>query len=174
MRRYRRQLFVFDTFFVLFLMTLVILYGHLIGFYTAHTLFIVFIFVIIITSSIYAHDVIRQLLHRRVKGLQIIVSNHDEDLILPKTITINEIRKKNHQLVYRYQGYNIPISFIERVDQEKAHLYPFFTFKGSTDDLFEILENYRYQYFLIKDEHHHKYIISSSQVLSIVWPVVMC
>jgi late competence protein required for DNA uptake (superfamily II DNA/RNA helicase) len=149
-------------------MTLVILYGHLIGFYTAHTLFIVFIFVIIITASMYAHDVIRDLLHRRVKGLQIVITNHEKDLILPKTITINEIRKKNHQLVYRYQGFNIPISFIERVDQERAYLYPFFTYEGSTDDLFEILENYRYKYFLVKDRHHHKYIITCSQVLSIV------
>jgi len=167
MKRYRRQLFVFDTFFVLFMMALVILYGHLIGFYTAHTLFIVFIFVIIISASVYAHDVFRQILHQRVKGLHVLIEKYDKEVILPKTITINEIRKKNHQLVYRYQGFSIPISFIEHVDHEKAHLYPFYNIKGSTSELCEILENYRYKYFLVKDSNQHKYIINHSQVLSI-------
>lgn len=166
MKRYKRQLFIYDAFFVFLMTALVILYGHLIGFYLAHTLFIVFIFVIIITASIYAHDVFREMLHRRVKGLQVIVKESDNKIDLPKAITVNEIRKKNHQLVYRYQGFSIPISFVERVDHEKAYLYPFYTSNNSENNSFEILENFRYRYFLVKDRHH-KFIIKGSQVLSI-------
>ena len=149
------------------MLALVILYGHLIGFYTAHTLFIVFIFVIIMTAFAYAHDVIRQLLHKRVKGLHVRIQNHENQVILPKTIKINEIRKKNHQLVYHYQGVNVPITFIEYVDQDKAYLYPFYSDRGYQGGMYEILENYRYKYFLVKDSHQHKYIINCSQVLSI-------
>jgi len=167
MKRYRRHLFLFDTFFVLFTVSLVILYGHLIGFYIAHTLFIIFIFVIMITASLYAHDVIRQVLHRRVKGLHVAIQEYHKEIPLPKTITINEIRKKNHQLVYRYQGFNIPICFVEYVDHEKAHLYPFYQISDSKGDFCEILENYGYEYFLVKDSHQKKYIINRKQVLSI-------
>jgi hypothetical protein len=167
MKRYRRRVFLFDAFFVLVLIALVTLYGHLIAFYTAHTLFIVFIFIIIITASIYVYDVIRQMLHLRIKGLHVMIQGLEKELFFPETITINEIRKKNHQLVYRYQGYNIPICFIEHVDQEKAYLYPFCDRRHATNDLYEILENYRYKYFLVKDENQNKYIVNRTQVLSI-------
>ena len=167
MKRYRRQIFVFDTIFVLVMIALVTLYGHLIGFYTTYTLFIVFIFIIIITASIYAHDVIRQMLHRRIKGLHVMIQGLDHKIAFPKTITTNEIRKKNHQLVYRYQGYNVPIAFIEHIEEDKAYLYPVYEETISTDKSYEIIENYRYEFFLVKDNLQNKYIVNRTQVLSI-------
>ncbi|MDO9629281.1 MAG: hypothetical protein Q7I99_05210 [Acholeplasmataceae bacterium] len=167
MKRYRRNIFLLDTIFVILMISQVIMYGHLVGFYMEHTLFIVFIFVIIITASIYVHDVIRQMLHRRIKGLRVKILSLEKEMLFPKTICINEIRKKNHQLVYRYQGYNIPICFVERVDNEKAYLYPSIEGKAVLDNLYEIVANYKYKFFLVKDTHEKKYIIDKEQVLSI-------
>ncbi|MBU1143704.1 MAG: hypothetical protein KKH92_08690 [Firmicutes bacterium] len=167
MKRYKRRVFVFDTIFVFIMIALVTLYGHLIAFYTAHTLFIVFIFIIIMTASIYVHDVIRQALHQKIKGLRVVIQGSKKKVCFPNTITVNEIRKKNHQLVYRYQGYNIPVCFVEHVDQEKAHLYPFCEVDDDTGHVYEVIENYRYEFFLVKDIHQKKYIVNRTQVLSI-------
>lgn len=167
MKRFRRHIFVFDLIFVFILIALVTLYGHLIGFYTTHSLFIVFIFVIIITALIYVYDVIRKNLHNRVKGLQIAITKLDTESLLPKTIEINEVRKKNHQLVYRFQGYNIPITFVERVDQEKAYLYPYLHENENISKQYEIIENYKFEYFLVKDNNQKKFIVNRTQVLSI-------
>ncbi len=165
MKRYRMRVFIFDVFFVFLMATFIILYGHLIEYYVEHALFIVFIFVIILTASIYVYDDIRQILHRRIIGLTVRIQGLNSYKTLPKIISIHETRRKNHQLVYRCKGYNIPVCFIERVDHEKAVLYPFYKENLNSDCLFEIVENYRYEFFLVKDDNHNKYIINREQVL---------
>jgi hypothetical protein len=63
-----------------------------------------------------------------------------------------------------FDGLAIPVEFVEKVEGRHAFTYPHLNHPLTDGTFYEVLEHYRYHYFLVRDLHHRQYIIHRKQI----------
>jgi len=161
---YRKLNTVFWIISSFLMIGMVILYAFLIQAYRTHALYILFIFAIILIGIIYLYDWTYHFMEHKVIGQKIGITDAKQHPKLPTIINLNQHIKRHKNSYYKYDGFKIPETFIKRTRGSKGYLYPVIDPKQIKDEHFEIIENYKYHYFLVRDQLGAYYIAHRNQI----------
>lgn len=162
--KYRKLNIIFWIISSLLMIGMVILYAHLLQAYKSYALYILFIFAVILIGIIYLYDWSYHFMENKVIGQKIKVVEHHHVPRLPQIISINQYIKRTKQSFYKHDGYKIPEAFIKRIRGAKGYLYPLANYDNVKDEVFEVMVNFRYHYFLVKDQLGAYYIVHRNQI----------
>ena len=142
----------------------IVLYGFLIRQYDDYFIAIIIIFMILTSGLFYANDVLQRHLSDQAIGKRILLKEAKIQSPYPRSFPISEIKRKAFHQVYMFEGFAIPVEFVEKVEGRHAFTYPILNQPLTDGTFYEVLEHYRYHYFLVRDLHHKQYIIHRKQI----------
>jgi hypothetical protein len=164
-KRFRLLSYIFITTLIIIVISLAILYGYLISYYTEHALYIMMIFTMLITSFIYLYDIFKTHFQKRIIGKSIkLITPSNPKFRLPEKVFIDSVPQKADSSYIRYQGMKIPFSFIETIKGDFGYLYPFLTSHNQQYQECKILAHYLYKFYLIETKDYVKLIVCHNQV----------
>ncbi len=149
---------------ILILLGFIVLYGFLIRQYDDHFIAIIIVFIILTSGLFYANDVLQHHMSDLAIGKRILLKEVLVKQTYPVSFPISEIKRKAFHQVYMFEGRAIPVEFIERVEGRHAFTYPTLDHPMTNGTFYEVLDHYRYHYFLVRDIKHKQYIIHRKQI----------
>lgn len=149
---------------ILILLGFIVLYSILIRHYDDYFMVIIVVFMILISGLFYANDVMQKHMSDQAIGKRIMLKEAQFQYRIPTTFPIGDVKRKAFHQVYMHEGLAIPIEFVERVEGRHALTFPHLNEPLRDGTFYEVLDHYRYSYFLVRDIHQKQYIIHRKQI----------